>query len=96
MVAKELVVSTFSTLGGFEDDDETGTISVINDLFTPLSGYAFMAFCLLYVPCFATVGVIRQESNSWKWPVVMTAITLTTAYIVAFLIYNLGLLAGFG
>ena len=96
LVAKELVVSTFSTLGGFEDDDETGTISVINDLFTPLSGYAFMAFCLLYVPCFATVGVIRQESNSWKWPVVMTAITLTTAYIVAFLIYNLGLLAGFG
>ena len=96
LVAKEVVVSTFSTLGGFEDGDDDGTISVIHDLFTPLSGYAFMAFCLLYVPCFATIGAIRQEANSWKWPLIMTAITLVTAYIVTFLIYNVGLLAGFG
>ena len=96
LVAKEVVVSTFSSLGGLEEDDEEGTISLVQDLFTPLSSYAFMAFCLLYVPCFASIGAIKQETNSWKWPLTMSAITLVTAYIVSFLIYNVGLLAGFG
>ena len=96
LVAKEVVVSTFTTLGGLEEDDEEGTISLVHDLFTPLSAYSFMAFCLLYVPCFAAIGAIKQETNSWRWPLIMCAITLVTAYIVAFLIYNVGLLAGFG
>jgi ferrous iron transport protein B len=96
LVAKEVVVSTFTTLGGLEEDDEEGTVALVQDLFTPLSAYSFMAFCLLYVPCFAAIGAIKQETNSWKWPLTMSAITLVTAYIVAFLIYNVGLLAGFG
>ena len=96
LVAKEVVVSTFTTLGGLEEDDEEGTISLVHDLFTPLSAYSFMAFCLLYVPCFAAIGAIKQETNSWRWPLIMCAITLVTAYIVAFLIYNVGMLAGFG
>ena len=37
LVAKEVVVSTFSSLGGLEEDDEEGTISLVQDLFTPLS-----------------------------------------------------------
>ncbi len=96
LVAKEVVVSTFTTLGGLEEDDEEGTIALVHDLFTPLSAYSFMAFCLLYVPCFAAIGAIKQETNSWKWPLTMAGITLVTAYIVAFLIYNVGMLAGFG
>ena len=96
LVAKEVVVSTFATLNGLEEDDEEGTMSVVQENFTPLSAYSFMAFCLLYVPCFATIGAIKQETNSWKWPLTMAGITLVTAYIVSFLIYNVGLLAGFG
>ncbi len=96
LVAKEVVVSTFATLGGLEEDDEEGTMSMVQEIFTPLSSYAFMAFCLLYVPCFAAIGAIKQETNSWRWPLIMSGITLVTAYIVSFLIYNVGLLAGFG
>ena len=96
LVAKEVVVSTFATLGGLEEDDEEGVTQLVHDTFTPLSAYSFMAFCLLYVPCFAAIGAIKQETNSWRWPLIMCAITLVTAYIVAFLIYNVGMLAGFG
>ena len=96
LVAKEVVVSTFATLGGLEEDDEEGVTELVHDAFTPLSAYSFMAFCLLYVPCFAALGAIKQETNSWKWPLTMAGITLVTAYIVSLLIYNVGLLAGFG
>ena len=54
-----------------------------------------MAFVLLYVPCFAAIGTIKQETNSWKWPLTMSVITLATGYIVALIIYQGGLLLGF-
>ena len=96
LAAKEVVVATFGTLAGMEEDDEEGITNLIHDTFTPLSAYSFMAFTLLYTPCFAAIGAIKQETNSYKWALTMCAITLVTAYIVSFLIYNVGLLAGFG
>ena len=96
LAAKEVVVATFGTLAGMEEDDEEGITSLVHDTFTPLSAYAFMAFTLLYTPCFAAIGAIKQETNSYKWALTMCGITLVTAYIVSFLIYNVGMLAGFG
>ena len=96
LAAKEVIVSTFTTLGGVEETDESGVTHLIRDTFTPLSAYSFMAFTLLYTPCFGTIGAIKQETNSYTWPVLMCVITITTAYVVSFLIYNIGLLAGFG
>ena len=68
---------------------------MVRELFTPLSSLSFMVFSLLYIPCFAAIGAIKQETNSFKWPLVMSGITLVTAYIVSLLVYNVGLLAGF-
>ena len=95
LLAKEVIVGTFGALGGLEEDDEDGIANLLHDTFTPLSSFAFMAFSLLYIPCFAALGAIKAETNSWKWPLTMSAITLVTAYIVSFLIYNIGSLAGF-
>ena len=96
LAAKEVVVATFGTLASMEEDDEDGITSLVHDTFTPLSAFSFMAFTLLYTPCFAAIGAIKQETNSYKWALTMCGITLVTAYIVSFLIYNIGLLAGFG
>ena len=93
LIAKEVIVGTFASLGSLEGDD--GTDSLLHDSFTPLSSYSFMVFSLLYIPCFATLATIRQETSSWKWPLIICAISLVTAYVVAFLIYNVGLLLGF-
>ena len=96
LAAKEVVVATFGTLAGMAEDDEAGITSLVHDTFTPLSAVSFMAFTLLYTPCFAAIGAIKQETNSYRWALTMCCITLVTGYIVAFLIYNIGLLAGFG
>ena len=95
LTAKEVVVATFGTLAGLEEDDEEGITQLVHDTFTPLSAFSFMAFTLLYTPCFAAIGAIKQETNSYKWALIMCAITLVTAYIVSFLIFQIGGLAGF-
>ncbi len=90
-VAKELVVSAYGTLFGV-GEDKTAIIARIQGNFTPLSAYAFMAFTLLYTPCLATVAVIRKETGSWKWAVFAVVYQLILAWLVAFLIYQIGLL----
>ncbi len=93
--AKEVVVSTFGTFSGIECTDEEGITHILQNLFTPLSAFSFMAFTLLYTPCFAVIGAIKQETGSWKWPIFMCTVTVITAYVVSFLIYNVGTLLGF-
>ena len=96
LAAKEVVVATFGTLAGMEEDDEEGITNLIHDTFTPLSSFSFMVFTLLYIPCFAAIGAIKQETNGYKWPLIMCGITLVTAYIVSFLVFQVGGLMGYG
>jgi len=53
-----------------------------------------MAFSLLYVPCIAAFATIRREMNSWKWTLFSVVYQTGVAWIVAFLIYQIGRLAG--
>ncbi|MDL2246908.1 ferrous iron transport protein B [Methanobrevibacter sp. OttesenSCG-928-K11] len=94
VVAKEVVVSTFSSLFGVAEEG-AGITTAMHELFTPLSAFSFMIFVLLYVPCFAAVGTVKQETNSWKWPLTMILVTTVTAYIVSFIVYQGGTLLGF-
>ena len=92
IMAKEIVVSTFGTLFGVGED---GISEVLPTLFTPLSAFSFMVFNLLYVPCFACLGAIKEESNSWKWMFVSVAICLIVAYVCSLIVFQGGLLLGF-
>ncbi len=98
-VAKEVIVGTFGTLYGIEDiESAEGSVMLSGSLqedFTPLSAYSFMAFVLLYVPCMAVLAVIKRETNSWKWPILVAIYTTAIAWIMAFLVYQGGTLLGF-
>lgn len=94
VVAKEVVVSTLSSLFGVAEEG-VGIENAVHDVFTPLTAFVFMIFVLLYVPCFAALGTIKQETNGWKWPAIMVLITTVTAYVVSFIAYHIGLLIGF-
>ena len=96
LASKEVVITTFGTLAGMDSHDQAGITNLIHDTFTPLSALSFMAFTLLYTPCIAAVGTIKQESNSYKWPIIMCVITLISAFVVSFLIFQIGTLMGFG
>ncbi len=91
--AKEAVVGTFGTLFAVEEAGVGGALTGLG--WTPLVAYAFMAFCLIYVPCVATIAIIRKETNSWRWTGFAIGYTLALAWIIATLIYQIGsLIAG--
>ncbi|MBN1446215.1 MAG: ferrous iron transport protein B [Candidatus Omnitrophica bacterium] len=84
LVAKELVVGTLGTvMGGSEP-----LAASLSQLFTPVSAYAFMLMTLLYIPCLATVAVIKQEAGA-KWAAFATAWSLFIGWVAAVLFYQI-------
>lgn len=96
-IAKEIVVGSFGILFGLEAEEPGEVIPALAEsgIFTPLTGYAFMAFTLIYIPCIATIGVIYRETASWKWTVFSVVYGLMLAYVVSFAIVGVGGLLGF-
>lgn len=94
--AAKNVFSTFgiATLSAEEEEDTAGLRNVITKAFTPLSAYAFMAFVLLYVPCFIFLVVMWQEFGTWKWAGITIVYQSFLAWTAAFIIYQGGKLLG--
>ena len=90
-MAKEIVVGTLGMIYGVGEEE---VADVIPQHFTPASALALMAITLIYVPCLATIGVLKQELGSWKWTAFVVAYELVLAYVVAGIIY--GIAVGLG
>lgn len=95
--AKEVVVTSFSVLFGVANvNSAAGMETIVNNVhqlnpdFGPLNAYALMIFCLLYVPCAATVGTVKKESGSWKFTCKMILFQLTLAWVLATAVFQIG------
>ncbi|KSV58870.1 ferrous iron transport protein B [Acetivibrio ethanolgignens] len=95
IAAKEVVVSSMTVLfhvGNINSD--TGMTDFAEILgqygFGPLNAYALMVFCLLYVPCVATIATMKKELNSAKLTAAAIALQLVIAWLMAVLVYQIG------
>ena len=83
-------------LGNEEAEREDTVLSLaLRERFTSLSAVALLVFVLLYVPCVATLGAIKHEFGT-SWAVTSAVYQTAVAWIAAFIIYQAGLLLGFG
>ena len=90
-LAKEAVVGTFGVLFAAKGE-ALGTTMKAQLGWTPLTAYAFMAFSLVYIPCAATVAMIRRETGSWKWSGLAIGYSLVLGWVMATIIYQIGTL----
>jgi len=99
LAAKEVVVSTLGVI--FQADDNTGKSSLVEKiqtqqdssgqtLFSPLVAFSFMLFILTYFPCIGVVAAIRRESGSWKWATFIVLYTTGIAWLLSFMVYQIG------
>jgi ferrous iron transport protein B len=96
--AKEIVVSSMGILYHADQEADEESEKLITALrspqgndkpITPLVAYGFMTFILLYFPCIASLTAVAKEAN-WKWMVFSILYTTSVAWIVSFLIYQIG------
>ena len=96
--AKEIVVSTLGVLYSADSDNEESLqerLTAVNPQtgtpdFTPVMALSFMVFSLLYFPCIATITAIIKESGSWKYGLFSACYNTGVAWIIAFIVYQVG------
>lgn len=95
--AKEVVVSSSAILFGIANINSAEGMAqlgvALGDMgFGTLNAFCMMLFCLLYIPCAATIMTIKKESGSWKWTGLCVAFQLGVAWLASFVVYQLGML----
>jgi len=100
--AREVLVSTFATLYNVEAHDKNETMlplkeAMRNDrkrdetpVYTTLVALSLLVFFVYAAQCMSTFAIIRRETNSWKWPVVMLLYMNAIAYFASLIIYQGG------
>ena len=76
LLAKEVVVSTLSTLFAGVP---------VTEVFSAGTAYAMMVFCLLYTPCIAAMATIRRELGT-TWAMIIFVFQCVIAWVAAFLV----------
>ena len=87
LMAKESVISTLAVLLG------SAAPEALAGLFTPLTAYAFLVFTLLYPPCVAAIGAVKNELGP-KWALAVFTLQCGVAWVAALVVRLAGMALG--
>ncbi len=92
LAAKEVFVSQLGILyaEGEADEESVPLREQLIKNYTPLQGFCIMLFCLMSIPCLATLAVIKRELNSWKSAVMEAVGLFVLAYVCTLVVYQIG------
>jgi ferrous iron transport protein B len=106
--AREVFVSTMGvvySVGG--EVDENGESAPLREAmqrekradgslaYTPLVGLSLMIFFALACQCMSTLAVVKRETRTWRWPLFLFGYMTALAYVVCFVVYQVGSALGF-
>jgi ferrous iron transport protein B len=98
MAAREVAVAALGTVYAVADaESATGALSsVLSTQWSLATGLAFLAWYIFAPQCVATLGVVKRETNSWKWMWIMVAYMTGLAYLAALIVYRVAVALGGG
>jgi len=92
--AKENTIATLGVLYGSEAN--LGLADQVGKSLTAAAGLAFLVVQMTFIPCAATVAVMKQETGAWKWPAFSIGLLLVISSGTAVIIYQLARMIGWG
>ena len=93
--AREVAVAVLGTVYAVGGGGAPGTLATtLARHWSIATGLSFLAWYVFAPQCVSTLGVIRRETNSWKWPLIAFGYMTGLAYLAAFATYNVA--RGFG
>jgi ferrous iron transport protein B len=89
--AKENAIATLGVLFG---SGEVGLASALQASFSTATALSFLVVTMTFIPCLATVAVIRQETGSWRWAIFNLILLLLLSLLAGGIVYRLALALG--
>ncbi|MGA0600742.1 ferrous iron transport protein B [Caulobacter sp. KR2-114] len=98
MAAREVAVGALGTVYAVQGGEGAAGVlgSHLAHQWSLASALAFLAWYVFAPQCASTLGVVRRETNSWRWPAIMFGYMITLAYVAAFITYHVAVALGAG
>ncbi len=90
--AKENSIATLGVI--FGSSRTAGLAQTLTSTYSTASALSFLVATMFFIPCMATVAVIRQETNSWGWTLLNIGLFLVISIVAASGVYHLALAVG--
>ncbi|MBN1180109.1 MAG: ferrous iron transport protein B [Anaerolineae bacterium] len=91
-IAKENTIASLGVI--FGAGTGSGLLETLAETFSPATGLSFLVVQMLFVPCVATVAVIKQETDSWRWTLFNLGFLLLISWSAGVAVYWLARLFG--
>jgi ferrous iron transport protein B len=69
---------------------------VIASSWSVATGLSLLAWYVFAPQCLSTLAVVKRETNSWRYPLIMAGYLFALAYAGAFVTYRVALFFGGG
>jgi ferrous iron transport protein B len=91
LAAREVAVSALGTVYSMSaaGDDVAGQLSpVIAGTWSLATACSLLAWYVFAPQCLSTLAVVKRETNSWRYPIIMAAYLFALAYVASFVTYR--------
>ncbi|CAN7401609.1 ferrous iron transporter B [Phenylobacterium sp. LjRoot225] len=96
--AREVAVAALGTVYAIGNaDDAPGTLAtMLSHHWSIATGLSFLAWYVFAPQCASTLGVVKRETNSWRWPIIMLVYMTALAYVASLIVYRVAVAVGLG
>jgi len=99
LAAREVAVSALGTvyaMSASRTDVARALMPVIASSWSVATGLSLLAWYVFAPQCLSTLAVVKRETNSWRYPLIMAGYLFALAYLGAFVTYRVALFFGGG
>ncbi len=98
LAAREVAVGALGTVYSMSasNDLESALSPIIASTWSIATGLSLLAWYVFAPQCLSTLAVVRRETNSWRYPLLMAGYLFALAYVGAFVTYQVAVAAGAG
>ena len=91
LAAREVAVGALGTVYAMSavGDDVAGQLEpVIASTWSLATACSLLAWYVFAPQCLSTLAVVKRETNSWRYPIIMAAYLFALAYVASFITYR--------
>jgi ferrous iron transport protein B len=99
LAAREVAVGALGTVYAMSASDAnvgTALTPIIASTWSLATGMSLLAWYVFAPQCLSTLAVVKRETNSWRYPLIMAAYLFALAYLASFVTYRVVLSMGGG
>ncbi|MEJ1965788.1 MAG: ferrous iron transporter B [Gammaproteobacteria bacterium] len=99
MAAREIAVGALGTVYSMSasgDDVASALTPIIASSWSLATALSLIAWYVFAPQCLSTLAVVKRETNSWRYPLIMAAYLFALAYFAAFVTYRVAVAMGGG